>query len=254
MTEPDDDDLHDLDLHAWQAPAPPKGLADAVIARATATGEAIAVAKRGQRRRTLATAAFACGGSVAAALAVWLAMRPAPVHEVDMTVIAAVPQHVALGDTTVDLAPGAAIQTERRGDELHVVQSGTATWHVGAKDNVEIDAGKAGSIKATGASLRVESKMNTQNALLVGGGLLSAGAIALVTATVYEGHVEKVTDDKVEMVSRGDVVLVADKLDKAIGDVRRGKIEFELALKALEPLAVKGRADIAFEPGVSPTI
>ena len=250
MTEHDDnddnDDLRDLDLNAWQAPPPPKGLADAVIARATATDEAIAVAKRGQQRRTLATAAIACGGSVAAALAVWLAIRPAPAHELDMTVIAAVPQHVVLGDTTVDLAPGAAIQTERRGDALHVVQSGTATWNVGAKDSLEIDAGTAGSIKATGASLRVESKMNTQNALLIGGGLLSASAIALVTATVYKGEISKVTDDKVETVSTGDVILVADNLAAAHRDVGMGHPP--------EPLAVKMGGDIAIRPGVSPTI
>ncbi len=258
MTEHDDDndDLHDLDLHAWQAPAPPKGLADAVIARATATDEAIAVAKRGQLRRTLATAAIACGGSVAAAVAVWLAIRPAPVHEVDMTVIAAAPQHIALGDTTVDLAPGAAIQTERRGDKLHVVQSGTATWNVGAKDNLEIDAGTAGSIKATGASLRVESTMNTQNALLVGRGLMSAGAIALVTATVYKGEVAKVTDDKVEMVSSGDLVLVSDKLagiDALAGELQR-KVVVSMGLRPIEPLAVKQLGDIAIRPGVSATI
>jgi hypothetical protein len=263
MTEHDDDndDLHDLDLHAWQAPAPPKGLADAVIARATATDEAIAVAKRGQQRRTLATAAIACGGSVAAAVAVWLAIRPAPVREVDMTVIAAAPQHVALGETTVDLAPGATIQTERRGDTLHVVQSGTATWNVGANDNLEIDAGKAGSIKATGASLRVESTMNTQNALLVSGGLLSAGAIALVTATVYKGEISKITYDKVETVSAGGVILIDGKLataqrnvDEALDAARRAKVSIALSLRPLEPLAVKGRADIAFKPGVSATI
>ncbi|HEX4455095.1 MAG TPA: hypothetical protein VH143_29745 [Kofleriaceae bacterium] len=267
MTEHDDNnDLHDLDLHAWQVPAPPNGLADAVIARATATDEAIAVAKRGQQRRTYATAAIACGGSVAAALAVWLAVRPAPAREIDMTVIAAAPQHVAVGDTTVDLASGATIQTERRGDALHVVQSGTATWHVDAKDNLEIDAGSSGAIEATGASLRVEATMNTQQALLVGGGVLSAAAIALVTATVYEGRVTTNASEGhvvaylgMKRTTTADLgpgsVVTIGSVDAVLGQVRQLRdVSIQLGGHAPEPLAVKGLADIAIRPGVSATI
>jgi hypothetical protein len=254
MTKPDDrddNDLNDLDLHAWQAPAPPKGLADAVIARATATDEAIAITKRGQTRRTLVTAAIACGGSIAAGLAVWLAVRPAPVRELDMTVVAAEPQHVVLDDSTVDLSPGATIQTERRGDTLRVVQSGTATWHVAANDHLEIDAGSNGAIEATGASLRVESTMNTQQALLVGGGVLSAAAIALVTATVYEGHVaSKTTTTSGAIVSPGRTITLGG-VDRVVDPKNEVVIDMGWDPK---PLAVRGTADVALAVGDSATV
>jgi hypothetical protein len=217
------DDLDDVDLRAWQPPPVPHNLVDSVIARMTATDEAIAVVVHRRRRRSYAIAGAACAAVAASGLALWLGL-PAPAHE--HVTIALGPRDIALGSTTVELDRGAMLYTDRVGDRLHAVQSGTATWHVAAHDQLEIDAGSSASINATGASLRVESHVNnTSIAMVMGGVALSAGAVAL-TVVAYEGHVERRDGDKVTVIapSVGAVVtppvaykpLVADHGDLAI--------------------------------------
>jgi len=185
------DELDDLDLHAWQPPPVPPTLVDSVMKRMTATDEAIAASIRTRRFGYLRAAAVTAGG-IAACFAAWLAIRPGPAPRVDV-VVAVAPRVVQLGDTSVELDRGAVLRTSRVGDHLNAVQFGTATWHVAPHDRLEIDAGSSASIDAAGSSsLRVEASMNTNTgiALVMGGVALTTASIALVSATVFEGHVE----------------------------------------------------------------
>ncbi len=245
----DDDDLDDLDVHAWQAPLPPKGLAESVIARVTATDEAIAVAMRHQRRRFV-TIGVACAGTVAAGLALWLGLQPTPRAAVtDEVIIADERQHFAFGASVVDLDPGSAIRMHRNGDELHVVQSGTATWHVAANERLVIDAGSSASIEATGANLRVETKMNPS--YVMSGVALTAGAVALVSATVYEGSAKVKSADQTVVVlpqNRATVANMQIELESLITTAQ------QLDLQKIRPLDVKHAGDLAIAPGTSATI
>jgi hypothetical protein len=252
-----DDNLDDLDLHAWQAPPPPNGLAESVIARATATDEAISVAMRHQRRR-YAIIGAACAGSIAAGLALWLGLQPSRAVA-DNVIIADKSQHVALGASAVDLDPGSALRWHRTGDELHVVQSGTATWRVASNERLVIDAGSSASIEATGASLRVEAKMNPSYVRVMSGVALTAAAVALVSATVYEGHVKATTGDGTVVVLPQNRATIADNgsrleiagLDQLARDQAR-LVDLVAAERGF-PLKAK-RGDLAIVPGQSAVI
>lgn len=239
------DELKDLDLHAWQPPPVPPNLVDSVINRMTATDEAIAASVRKRRFGYLRVAAMAVGG-VAAGLAGWLAIRPGPAPEVDV-VVALAPRTIQLGDTSVELDRGTVLSTSRVGGHLSAVQSGTATWHVAPHDQLEIGAGSSASINAAGSSsLRVESSMNTNTgiALVMGGVALTAASVALVSATVFEGHVEG--------HDGGRVVLVEPSTTTTVGG---GRIVTRLAPSPppAPPLAAH-ESELAIAPGESAVI
>jgi hypothetical protein len=238
----DDDDLRDLDLRAWDAPPAPKGLADTVIARVLGADEAIAVTIRG-RRRSRAIAVAACAGTVAAGIAVWLGARSMHVTADDF-VVAMQPERLDIGGATVDVEAGTMIRAHRAGDELHVVQSGAATWHVPANEHLVIDAGSSASIDASGASLRVETKMTTKNALVMSGAALSAAAVALVGATVYEGQAK--------MSDGPHVTVLAGDSDAA--RVHKNVVSLELALGNVQWMASGQRPDVTITAGESSVI
>ncbi|HEY1811250.1 MAG TPA: hypothetical protein VGG74_02780 [Kofleriaceae bacterium] len=245
MTDDDSDDLRDLDLHAWDAPAAPKGLADTVIARVVGADEAIAVTIH-KRRRSRAIVVAACAGTVAAGVAGWLGARSMHVTA-DEFVVATEPQQLDIGGATVDVEAGTVIRAHRAGGELHVVQAGVATWHVPADEHLVIDAGSSASIDATGASLRVETKMNTKNALVMSGAALSAAAVALVGATVYEGQARMSDGPHV-------TVLSSDSDAASRAQLKRELVRLELALDDVEWLSPSERPDVTIAAGESATI
>jgi tetratricopeptide (TPR) repeat protein len=183
-----DDDA--LDLSAWEAPPPPDGLADAVIARMDGTAVGLAMPEDPPSRKR----ALVIGASAAAALLVaagaWAILRGrehAP--PVSGEVVADRAQHLELGGASADLDHGAEIRWQRTGGRLHVEQkAGTAVWRVG-EEHVEIAAAVA-SIEATNASLKVEVPMNLTDARVIGASAVTAAAVAMVTVVVYEGHVK----------------------------------------------------------------
>ncbi len=195
MRDDDDNMLADYDLSAWEVPPPSPGLADAVIARAkqpagVAPVEELA-GKPARRRRGLVI-----GGALVAVLAAALAFvlwgtERAP-QDGGGDVIAEKAQRVELGGSRVQLDPGAELHWRRDKHRLSVAQPrGAATWQVHGDDTLVIDAGAmVASVEATGASLRVEVKMNLSDGRVIGASALTAAVVALVTVVVYEGHVK----------------------------------------------------------------
>jgi hypothetical protein len=253
MTD-DDDALRDLDLHAWAAPSAPKGLADTVIARTVGADEAIAVTMH-NRRRSRAIVAAACAGTVAAGIAAWLGVRAMRVTHDDI-IVAMEPRRLEVGGATVDVEAGTTIRAYRAGDELHVVQSGAATWHVPADEHLVIDAGSSASIDATGASLRVETKMNTQNALVLSGVALAAAAVALVGATVYEGHAKVSDGPHVTVVGPNDSYKAAVKQLVVLQQLQHDIDKQRAALddNSIRWMPFDQRADLTIAAGESPVI
>jgi hypothetical protein len=205
-----DDDLKDYDLSAWDAPAPPIGLADGVLARMTATDAAIAVAlqRRGTRRWWIAGGVAAA--AAVASLALWIALRTPDHGDATGAVIATAPEHLELGATSANLDRGAYLKWWRTGSTLHVEQAhGGATWLVGGDDHLVIDAGATvATVDATGASLRVEVSMNMTDVRVIGASAATAAAVAMVTVVVYEGHVKATGGGQTMVVVPGTTVEV----------------------------------------------
>ncbi|MBA3452162.1 MAG: PEGA domain-containing protein [Deltaproteobacteria bacterium] len=193
----DDDSLAAYDLSAWDVPPPAPGLADAVIARAREpapvaaldSDERTAPSTRSMRRWWFAAA----GAAVAVAaivVGVWGIQRaPGDGHG---EVNAATARALDIGLTTAALDPGALVRWRREQRRISVEQPrGTALWNVAAEDTLVIDAGAmVATVEASGASLRVEVKMNNaSDARAVGISAATAVAVALVTIVVYEGTV-----------------------------------------------------------------
>jgi tetratricopeptide (TPR) repeat protein len=201
-----DDDA--LDLSAWEAPPPPDGIADAVIARMDGTAVGLAMPEDPPSRKR----ALVIGASAAAALLVvagaWAILRGrehAP--PVAGELVAGGAQHVELGGASADLDRGAEIQWQRTGGRLHVDQkAGTAVWRVG-EEHVEIAAAVA-SVEATNASLKVEVPMNLTDARVIGASAVTAAAVAMVTVVVYEGHVKVHHDGQTVVVQPGTTFTV----------------------------------------------
>ena len=207
------DELDDLgiDLHAWEAPPPPAGLADAAIARALAVDEAIAITAHKRRNRRYAYAGVATAGlAAAAAAAIWIGARGDDASVPDVSIVAAdSPRHFTSGGASAELAPGASLVVRRDGNALHVHQTGAATWTVGAGDQLFIDAGSA-SLAASGATrLRVEAPMNLSDIKIVGTITAISAGVALLSATIYEGHIQA--------TSHGDTVVVPANSLVAVG-------------------------------------
>jgi hypothetical protein len=191
--DPDGNDNEKLDLSAWEAPPPPSNLADAVIARmAGGVTPNITDEAPPRRRRTwlIAGVAAACLALTAGTYAlVQGTRRAAPTSG---SLVAERAQTLSLETARAELDPGARVSWRREGGALHVEQSaGNVAWRVDGGERLLIDAGAmVASVEATGASLRVEVKMNQTDARVIGGAALTAAAVSIVTIVVYEGHVK----------------------------------------------------------------
>lgn len=198
-----DDDA--LDLSAWEAPPPPDGLADAVVARmgGTAVGPAMPANDEPRRRRAIVIAASAAV-VLLAVLGTWIILRgrehaPATSGEV----VATHAQHLELGGVSVELDRGADVAWRREGATVHVDQkAGTAQWRIAGDQEVFIGAASA-SIDASGATLRVEVPMNMSDARVIGASTITAAVVAMVTVVVYEGHVKVTSGGQTVVVQPG---------------------------------------------------
>ncbi|MGE5186446.1 MAG: hypothetical protein ACM31C_30530 [Acidobacteriota bacterium] len=205
-----DDELHEYDLSAWEAPPPPPGLADGVLARLRAAVPVAAVETEPRASRRWWIAGVAVGGlAVAAAVLVIViggSRRAAAGHG---EVVAARAQRLELDTASADLDAGAELAWRRERGALTVEQHrGTAAWRV-ANDTLRIDAGAGvASVEATGASLRVEVHMQLSDARVVGASAVTAAAVAFVTVVVYEGHVKVTASGQTVNVEPGATVEV----------------------------------------------
>jgi tetratricopeptide (TPR) repeat protein len=201
-----DDDA--LDLSAWEAPPPPDGIADAVIARmdGTAVGPAMPEEPPSRKRwLVIATSAAAVLLVAAGAWALVHGREHAPSARGE--VIADRAQHVELGGASADLDRGAEIRWQRSADHVHVDQkAGIAVWRVG-EEHVEIAASVA-TIDARNASFKVEVPMNFSDARVFGASAVTAAAVAMVTVVVYEGHVKVHSGDQTVIVQPGSTFTV----------------------------------------------
>ena len=208
----DDDDGVGFDLSAWEAPPPPGGIADAVIAQMRAPDAKPAVEPAPTRkRRGWMIAAPLAAASVIGAVAISLATGGNEDVSGSGAVATAKPSHLELGGTAVDLDANTDVWWVRDGKRMTAMQPrGTATWKVAAGDELVIDAGATvASVKASGASLRVEVEMNMSDARLIGTSAVTAAAVALVTVIVYEGHVNVTSGGKTVEVAAGSTVEIA---------------------------------------------
>ncbi len=199
-----DNDELEYDLSAFEAPEPPEGIADAVVARLGGTSVTLAVPgeTRDSKRRgvVVAAVAVACLAAAAGTYALVQGSRRAGPSRGD--VVAARARTLSLDGVDADLDPGAQVRWQRRGSLLDVEQrEGSAAWRVDGDTTLRIDAGAmVASVEATGASLRVEVSMNATDARVLGASALTAAAVSMVTVTVYTGNV-KVSE-------RGQTVIV----------------------------------------------
>jgi hypothetical protein len=243
MTD-DDDDLHELDLSAWEPPEPPASLADVVIARMHAASPVTLDAEpRASRRWWIAGVAggAVAAGAIAALIFVGGSKRAAPSHG---EVTAARAQHLDLDTASAELDSGADVTWRRNGGELAVEQRrGAATWRVG-DDGFRIDA-KVASIEAAGASLRVEVQMQLSDARIIGASAAVSAAVSLATIIVYEGHVKVTSAGQTVNVEPGATVevrpgqppgpppLIVSAEDK-VSDLQRQIAELEAKVQAME--------------------
>jgi len=205
----DDDALAGIDLAAWQPPAPPAGLADAVLARIR---EPVAVAPVDPRDPASRRAWWIAGTVIAAAatvaLVAWTALRAPRSDRGEAGASRAL--HLALDGTTADLDPGARVRWERDGHRLTAHQSrGTVRWTVADEDTLVIDPGGPGAtttIEAAGASLRVEVQVNLSDVRMLGMTTLTAATVAVVTAAVYQGQVKATSAGQTVAIAPGATV------------------------------------------------
>jgi len=215
MTDSNDNPLAGIDLSAWQPPAPGDGLADAVVTRMHATPSVSALEsteherERGRKRRWWLVGGILAAVAVAAVLGVRGFVRaPRDGHG---TVAAVQPSHLDLGASSAELETGAEVTWRREGHRVAVTQArGIAIWRIGDDDLLVLDAGAAvASVEATGASLRVEVKMNLSDARVLGASAATAAVVSLVTVVVYEGHVKVNGSGQTVNVAPGNTVAVA---------------------------------------------
>jgi hypothetical protein len=189
-----ENDELEYDLSAFEAPEPPDGIADAVIARLDGTGVTPAVPaepREGKRRAYVVTGvAVACLAAAAGTYALVQGSRRAGPTRGD--VMAAKARTLSLDGVSAELDAGAQVKWQRRGEILDVEQrAGAAAWRVDSDTTLRIDAGAmVASVEATGASLRVEVSMNATDVRVIGGSALTAAIVSMVTVTVYTGHVK----------------------------------------------------------------
>lgn len=244
-----DDDEVGFDLTAWEAPPPSAGLADAVIARVSAppvAGAVEAAPPRSSRWWIAGGIAAVIVGAISIAL---LARGGEEVTGGSGAVATAKPSHLQLGGTAIDLEANTDVWWTRDGKQTVAHQPrGKATWKVAANEELVINTGAMGaSVRASGASLRVEVDMNLSDARLIGTSAATAAAVALVTVIVYEGHVKVTSADRTVEVPAGTTVQVAPNKPPVEPDVISGRekrleskvkfleLENELLRKKLEP-------------------
>jgi TonB family protein len=204
--------LADVDLEAWQPPAPPAGVADAVLHRMrepapVSAREVREVEERSRWRWWIATSAIAsaaAGGGLL--MSFWFASSD-PVIQGQGDVIAARPSHVALGASSAEIDAGTELHWRRDHRAVAVQQPrGVATWRVDPADVFTIDPGAVGaSIEASGASLRVEVHMHLSKSSRAA---RAAAAVALVTVIVYSGEVQIASAGQSMRAQAGDTVEV----------------------------------------------
>lgn len=225
----DDDVLADYDLDSWEVPPPPAGLVDAVIARAkqpAAVGAAEDPSDKPVRRWWIGGVIVA-GLAAAGAFVLWGTQR-AP-KDGGGDVVATRAQLVELGPSRAQLDPGAELHWRRDKHRLTATQPrGTASWTVHGDDTLVIDAGAmVASVEASGASLRVEVKMNISDSRVITASALTAAVVAMVTVVVYEGRVKVASNGKTVIVEPGTTL--------------------EVRNPALEPPSVGGGPDLSAE-------
>ena len=176
----DDDDLGTTyDLDAWAAPAPSAGLADRVVAQLRRPPAVVAIEPEptSSPRRWWVIGGIT-GVLAAAVIAVIVVggMKRAPGAD-SGAVIADRARSVELGDSHVQLDPGAELTWERDGTRVRaVLRKGAATFTVAGDDTFVIDGASLASVEATGASLRMEAKMNLSDARVIGASAVTAAA------------------------------------------------------------------------------
>ncbi len=249
MNDDDDDDVG-FDLTAWDAPPPPHGIADAVVARVAAPVAGAVEPAPPRRSRWWIVGGLAA--VIAGAISIALLSRSSEETGGSGAVATAKPSHLQLGGTAVDLEANTDVWWVREGAQTIVQQPrGRATWKVAANEELVINTGAMGaSVQASGASLRVEVEMNLSDARLIGASAVTAVAVALVTVIVYEGHVKVTSADKTIEVPAGTTVQVAPNKPPVQPDVVSGRekrleskvkfleLENELLRKKLAPVAV----------------
>ena len=190
--------MSEIDFSAWEAPPPPDGLADAVIAR---MAEPEPLPEPTPRRRWVIAASAAAVLAIAGGI--WAITRPhasAPDHG---EVVADKPQHLELGGISADLDRGADIRWQRTPHGFDIEQrAGAASWHMSREQHMTIGATVA-SIDAAGASLRVEVPMNLSDAKVIGASAVTAATVAMLTVVVYEGHVKVASSGQTVVVQPG---------------------------------------------------
>ena len=260
----DDDDVG-FDLTAWEAPPPPAGIADAVIARVIQPPVvgAVEAPHRSSRWWIAGGIAAVAVGVVAVAL---LSRTNEEASGGSGAVATAKPSHLQLGGTAVDLDENTDVWWVREGTQTVVQQPrGRATWKVAANEELVINTGATGAtVRASGASLRVEVDMNLSDARLIGTSAVTAAAVALVTVIVYEGHVKVTSAERTVDVPAGTTVQVAPNKPPVQPDVVSGRekrleskvkfleLENELLRKRLEPVAVTPPSPEKFEVVMKP--
>lgn len=227
MTDRSDNPLADVDLSAWQPPAPGDGLADAVIARLREPASAVAVDQTGQTGHKRARRRWLIGGGILAVVGVAAVIGVRGLVRAPRdgrgTVAATQPSHLDLGTSSAELDAGVEVTWQRAGHRLVVTQShGTATWRIAGDDTLVIDAGAAvASVEASGASLRVEVNMNLTDARVIGATVATAAVVSLVTVVVYEGYVKVSGNGQTVNVAPGNTVAVGPGTPPRSVDDRR---------------------------------
>jgi tetratricopeptide (TPR) repeat protein len=209
----DENPLRDIDLSAWEVPAPRGDLADTVVARmrevAAVSPVTTAIVAPPSHRRWLVAGGLA---AVCAAAIVIIVLAGSNREDAHGSVgVADRAQHLDLGTTSAELDPGADVRWQRDHQTIHVEQPrGVATWKVGPDEQLLIDPGAMGaSIEATGASLRVEVQMNHTDGRVIAASATTAAIAAIVTVIVYEGHVNVRNSGQTITVAPGSTVEIA---------------------------------------------
>jgi PEGA domain len=260
----DDNALAGIDLDAWAPPPPPAAgaLADAVVAQmresagaparspagapargAKAAGATSAARGAGAARRRWPIVASVAAVTVAVAAAGVLVLSrfgspPAPASG-SGELRASRASHLELGPSSAELDPGAEVRWWREGRRIAAAQPrGAALWRVAAEDTLVIDAGATvASVEASGASLRVEAKMNLSDARMFGASAVTAAAVALVTVIVYQGHVRVTSGGQTVLVEPGSTFEVRPRdLAEDAPTVGAASPEFEQMKRELREL------------------
>lgn len=227
----DDEDLgKTYDLDAWAAPAPSSSLADGVIARLRQPPAVVAIEPEAGRRSrrwwfarpgapgraaspkaTRRWIAAALAGTLAVAATIALVaggMTRAP-DSGGGAVIADKARSVELGDSHVQLDPGAELTWERAGHRVRaVLRKGAATFSIAGDDTFLIDGASLASVEATGASLRMEANMTASDPRVIGASAVTAAMVAVLTIVVYEGHVKASHEGTTQTVEVGGTLEV----------------------------------------------